>query len=118
MVPAYRFEMLVEECPAGTIRLRLGTDEWLTRFAGQTGFCVNAIYRGRRLAGRSVRLVKPLAAEHGLGPIWLTCNPDNHASKRVMLWLGATLVEIVNLPSDYDAYARGEWKEERYRLER
>ncbi len=117
-VAAYRFALLAGGARAGTISLRIGDDERLVRYAGHIGFGVDAAYRGRRLAGRAVRLLLPLAARHGVAPVWLGCNPDNAASMAVMAWLGATYVETVDLPSDYERYyARGERQKRRYRLD-
>lgn len=118
MVPAYRFDLLVGDRRVGTISLRVGFDERLVRCAGQVGFGVEPEFRGRRYAGRAVRMLLPLAASHGLHPLWLGCNPDNVASQRVMSWLGAEYVETVDLPEDYDRYRdRGERQKERYRLD-
>ncbi len=117
-VPAYRFDILAEQYRAGTLSLRVGDDERLVRFAGQVGFGVDEQFRGRRLAGRAVRLLLPLAASHGLNPLWLSCNPDNAASMGVMRWLDVKYVETVDLPPDYDRYySRGERQKRRYRLD-
>lgn len=117
-VPAYRFDVMVGDERAGTISLRVGDNERLVRFAGHVGFGIDEALRGNRRAGRAVRLLLPLARSHCLQPLWLSCNPDNAASIRVMEWLGATYVETVDLPPDYDRYyARGERQKRRYRLE-
>jgi tagatose 1,6-diphosphate aldolase len=62
-------------------------------------------------------LLLPLARSHGLMTIWITCNPDNFASRRTCELAGATLVEIVDLPEDNDMYQRGERQKCRYRLD-
>jgi len=48
---------------------------------------------------------------------WITCNPDNAASRRTCELAGAVLVEIVDLPEDIDMYQEGERQKCRYRLE-
>jgi tagatose 1,6-diphosphate aldolase len=40
----------------------------------------------------------PLAVRHGLSELWITCNPDNIASRRTCEAAGAELVEVVDLP--------------------
>lgn len=116
-VPAYRFDIVTDGAKAGTISLRVGSNERLIRYAGHIGFSVEPKFRGRRLAGRSVRLLLPLCVRHDLNPLWLSCNPDNAASQRVMAWLGADYVETVDLPADYDRYtSRGERQKQRYCL--
>jgi tagatose 1,6-diphosphate aldolase len=49
--------------------------------------------------------------------LWITCNPDNHASRRTCERLGARLVEIVPVPKTDPLYARGETEKCRYRIE-
>lgn len=117
MVPAYRFDMLVHGTKVGTISLRVGDNERLVRYAGHVGYAVDEPWRGRRLAERATRLLFPLAKAHGLDPLWIGCNPDNAASRRTLERLGATLVEVVALPPDYDRYySRGEREKCRFRL--
>lgn len=118
MVPAYRFDILVWGRKAGTISLRVGDDERLLRYAGHVGYAVDEPWRGRHLAERATRLLFPLARAHGLDPLWIGCNPDNAPSRRTLERLGATFVEIVALPPDYDRYySRGEREKCRYRLD-
>ena len=38
--------------------------------------------------------------------LWITCNPDNWPSRKTSEWIGATLVEIVDLPPENDQYKR------------
>jgi predicted acetyltransferase len=117
-VPAYRFDVVVGAAKAGTISLRVSNDNRLKRFAGHVGFGIDDAFRGRRLAGRSVKLLIPLAASHLLKPLWIGCNPDNSASMKVMAWLGATYIETVDLPADYERYyLRGERQKRRYCLD-
>ena len=59
------------------------------------------------LAGKGTRLL-PLTQRHGLDVLWITCNPDNIASRRTCERLGATLVDIIPVPKDHELYARGD----------
>lgn len=118
MVPAYRFDMLVDGQKVGTISLRVGDNERLVRYAGHVGYSVDEPWRGRHLAERATRLLLPLAQAHGLDPLWIGCNPDNIASRRTLERLGAEFVEVVPLPPNYDRYySRGEREKCRYRLD-
>jgi tagatose 1,6-diphosphate aldolase len=58
----------------------------------------------------------PLAWRAGLVPLWITCNPDNWASRRSCELAGAELVEVVPLPSGNDMFERGDREKCRYRL--
>jgi predicted acetyltransferase len=117
-VPAYRFTVLEKGQKAGTISFRVSQDDRLVRYAGNIGFGIDENFRGRRLAGKAVKLLLPLGSSYALKPLWLGCNPDNFASMQVMNWLGATYVETIDLPPDYERYySRGERRKRRYRLD-
>jgi tagatose 1,6-diphosphate aldolase len=47
--------------------------------------------------------------------VWITCNPDNWASRRTCERLGCQLVDIVELPEHIDMYQDGERQKCRYR---
>jgi tagatose 1,6-diphosphate aldolase len=70
--------------------------------------------RGRHYAERAARLLLPLARRHGMSELWITCNPDNAASRRTCERLGGELVEIVPIPPDHAFYSRGERAKCRY----
>lgn len=118
-VPAYRFRMTLagQKQEIGRIELRVGNTEHIVLYAGHIGYRVLPMYRGRHYAARSCALLMPLARYHGLNPLWITCNPDNYASRRTCELAGATLVEIVDLPEDVDMYQMGERQKCRYRLD-
>ncbi len=117
-VPTYRFEMRRAGSPEriGNIELRVGDTQHLRMYGGHIGYAVAPAYRGHRYAARACRLLLPLARRHGLRELWITCNPDNWASRRTCELAGAELVEIVDLPEDTDMYQRGERQKCRYRL--
>ena len=114
--PAYCFEMICGGKCAGDINLRLGDYEFLITYAGQVGYNVAPEFRGRHFAARSVRLLLPLARAHGIRPLWITCNPDNIASRRTCELAGGEMVEVVDLPQDCEMYREGERQKCRYRF--
>jgi tagatose 1,6-diphosphate aldolase len=118
-VPVYIFDMVLTGTATrvGSISFRVGETDFLVRYAGHIGYDVKPEYRGHRFAVRACRLLMPLAKKHGLKTLWLTVTPDNVASRRTCEILGATMVEIVDLPPDCDMYAAGERKKCRYRLD-
>lgn len=115
-VPAYRFDMVVGGEVAGNIDLRLGDTPAMVNFGGQVAYGVEPAHRGHHYAARSLRLLVPLARAHGFAELWITCNPDNWASRRTCELAGAELVEIVDLPPESDMYQEGERQKCRYRL--
>ncbi|MBI1256504.1 MAG: GNAT family N-acetyltransferase [Chloroflexi bacterium] len=101
----------------GRIDLRLGNSMPIVMYAGHIGYAVFPEYRGQHYAARSVKLLLPLARKHGLNPLWITCNPDNFASRRTCELAGGQMVEIVELPKNNEMYLRGEPRKCRYRLD-
>jgi predicted acetyltransferase len=117
-VPAYFFSIVDAASgePAGNINLRLGWDENLVLYAGHIGYGVDEAWRGRRFAARATRLLAPLAARHGFPELWITCNPDNVASRRSCELAGAAYVETVEVMPGSAYYERGIRQKCRYRL--
>ena len=117
-VPYYEFHIHDEASGlrAGEIHLRIGNTEHMRLYGGHIAYGVRADYRGHGFAARAVGLVVPLAVRHGLSELWITCNPDNVASRRTCEAAGAEFVEIVDLPAETDMYREGERQKCRYRL--
>jgi len=117
-VPAYMFDMFRKgfEGRIGAIDLRIGNTPGIVLYGGHIGYSVNEEHRGHRYAARAVRLLFPLARRHEINPLWITCNPDNWASRRTCELAGGELVEIVDLPPDNDMYIDGERWKCRYRF--
>jgi predicted acetyltransferase len=117
-VPTYHFNMVREGSSTviGGINLRIGNPDRLVLYRGHIGYGVKPEYRGHHFAARSVRLLVPLAAAHGLNPIWITCDPDNLASRRTCELAGAEFVGIIDVPADEEMYQRGIRQKCRYRL--
>jgi predicted acetyltransferase len=124
-VPQYNFWMrlrdrgLFRRAPlriAGGISLRAGTTYPIEMYYGHVGYHVYPPARGRHYAERSVRLLLPLARHHGLRTLWITCNPDNLASRRTCERLGMHLVGTAKVPEGDPLYARGDREKCRYSL--
>jgi predicted acetyltransferase len=117
-VPTYHFAMIHAATgePMGRINLRIETTTSIELYAGHVGYAVHAEHRGHRYASRSVALLLPLARQFGIDPLWITCDPENAASRRSCELAGAEFVEIVDLPQEYIGYAHGQRQKCRYRL--
>lgn len=117
-VPTYSFRMLdaVTGSEMGHINLRVGSTAHVERYAGHIGYGVHPSFRGHHYSGRSVRLLLPLARELQLNPLWITCDPDNLASRRTLEWVGAEFVEVVDVPADCAIHQRGHKQKCRYRI--
>lgn len=114
--PAYRFEMRVRGEKVGNVTLRIGADTYFERYAGQIGYGVELPHRGHHYAARACTLVFEIARRHGLSQLWITCNPENVASRRTIEMVGGELVEIVDVPPHVDLYREGDRQKCRYRV--
>jgi tagatose 1,6-diphosphate aldolase len=116
-VPAHIFHM--RHHPSGQkmghISFRFG-ERWNMTFTGQIGYFVEEPFRGQHYAERSCRLLLPFVRRHGLSELWITCGPENIASRRTLERLGAELVEIVDVPPQYPLLNGMIRKKCRYRL--
>jgi tagatose 1,6-diphosphate aldolase len=115
-VPTYRFDMRSDGHYAGSISLRIANTDEIVLYLGHIGYNVDARFRGHHFAARSCRLLLPLAARHGINPLWITCNPDNWASRRSCELAGGELMEIVDVPASNSLYHRGDYQKCRYRV--
>jgi predicted acetyltransferase len=101
-VPTYFFRMMSidrgEEL--GTINLRIGSNPHIERYAGHIGYGVHPAFRGHHYASRSLVLLLPFARSQGIDPLWITCDPDNAASRRSLELAGAEFMEVVDVPED------------------
>jgi tagatose 1,6-diphosphate aldolase len=117
--PTYHFWMIDPKTGgvAGRINLRNSHSDLVERYAGHIGYEVYEGFRGQRFAMRALEMLKPLAFRLGLSPLWLTCDPENVASRRTLELAGAEMVEQVLIPTDNVMYAAGAREKCRYRIE-
>lgn len=117
-VPTYRFEMVRTDDgePLGNLDLRIGQTDDVLLYTGHIGYRVHEPHRGRRYALRATQLVLGLAQRHALEELWITCDPDNDASRRTCELLGARLVNIVPVPKTHAYYYTGSRAKCRFRL--
>jgi tagatose 1,6-diphosphate aldolase len=116
-VPCYQFQLVhtITGAVMGRISLRIGSARHL-RYPGHIGYQVEAAFRGHRYAGRSCRLLFPLARAHGLRAVWLTVVPANQPSIRTCLALGAEYRGTVRIPRDHEMALSGRNFVRRYRV--
>jgi tagatose 1,6-diphosphate aldolase len=94
----------------------VGNTPDVIRYFGHVGYHVYPPARGAHLAERAVRLLLPLAKLHGLKHLVITVSPDNWPSRRTAERLGASLVDIIDLPETNVLYQRGDRQKCRYVL--
>ncbi|WP_236552835.1 GNAT family N-acetyltransferase [Sphingomonas sp. 8AM] len=116
-VPSEDFAIVAAGVVVGAIVLRLGDTEALRRYGGQVGYRVAPEQQRRGYATAALRLLMPIAVSHGFAALWITCRPENVASRRVLDKVGARFVELVETPADSDLFARGDRRMCRYLLD-
>ena len=101
-VPAYYFRICGKEGDVmGSCDLRIGYSEGLY-YGGHIGYAVDENYRGRHYAAKACLLLFELAKKHGMDHLFITCDPDNIASRKTCEFLKGELLEIAVLPEDND----------------
>jgi tagatose 1,6-diphosphate aldolase len=112
----YQILLADSQVVVGHIDLRIGYTTDIVRYGGHVGYRVKGAHRGNHYAGKACKLLFVVAQQFGMDVIWITCNPDNWASRKTCEWIGAELVEIIDLPPENDMYQDGERQKCRYRI--
>lgn len=82
----------------GVADLRLGTNDFIDRFAGRIGYSVRPSARGKGYANEILRLTLLKAREFGFDRILITCNQPNAASAKVIEHNHGVLESVVPHP--------------------
>jgi RimJ/RimL family protein N-acetyltransferase len=101
----------------GNINLRLQSTPHVVRYAGHIGYDVHPEHRGHHYAAQAVRLLIPVAQQHRIDPVWITCDPENTASRRSCELAGAEYVETVAVLARNAIFLPGHPRKCRYRLD-
>lgn len=100
--PAYYFHICdLRGNIIGSCDLRIGYNEGLY-YGGHIGYSVHEEYRGHHYAAKACKLLFALAKKHGMNYLYITCNPDNLASRKTCEYLQGEFIGIVELPEDND----------------
>ncbi len=116
-VPYYHFHIIAPGGPdVGHINFRVGDTEHILLCAGHIGFEILEAHRGHGYALQACRAIAPFVASL-YDAVTITCDPDNHASRRTIERLGACFVDEVVVPQHDPHYQRGSRWKRRYRWE-
>jgi len=104
-VPVYRFNICLvsDASEIGHCDFRVGNTEKLY-FGGNIGYKICEKYRGNHYAGKACLLLFDLARKHGMDYLYITCNPENIASRKTCEFAGGVLESTIDLPTDNDMY--------------
>jgi tagatose 1,6-diphosphate aldolase len=113
-VPGYHFRILLADgSDAGHINFRVGNTDHIRICAGHIGFEILEPFRGHAYAGQACRAIAPFVRTF-YDAVIITCNPDNHASRRTIEHLGARFLEEAPVPPHYPNFKRGSRIKRRY----
>lgn len=114
-VPFYHFRIVAADgADVGHINFRVGDTEHVRISAGHVGFEILEAHRGHGYALCACRALAPFVASI-YDTVTITCDPDNHASRRTIELLGACFVDEVAVPPHDPHYQRGSRWKRRYR---
>ena len=115
LVPYYHFRILLADgTDVGHLNFRVGDTEHVRLCAGHVGYKINEPYRGRGLAFEACRAVAPFVRTF-YSTVTMTCNPDNEASMRIILRLGARFIDEIVIPPNDPNVQAGVGRKRRYR---
>ena len=113
-VPFYHFRILAAGgTDVGHINFRVGDTDHVQVSAGRIGYVVLEPFRGHGYAFQACRAIAPFVRSV-YGAVIITCDPDNHASRRTIERLGASFIEEVAVPVNDPHYQRGSPIKRRY----
>ena len=77
-------------------------------YAGNIGYMVYQLHRGNHYAYLAAKLLCKLAVALKAKKLYITCSPENIASRKTIEKLAAEFVEETEVPKNHFLYAQGE----------
>lgn len=114
--PEFKFQILLQNTSieVGHINVRIGEDEKVINYIGHIGYGIDEKYRGNQYAAKACELVREVLTDHSMDSVIITCNPENYASRKTCEAIGATLIEIIDIPISSSVYSIDEAQKCRY----
>lgn len=111
-VPEYRYRITLHDSDdsIGDIDIRIGYNE-NTYYGGNIGYRIEENYRGNNYASKACKIIRAVAAAHGMNRFIITCSPENIPSRKTCEKAGLKLKEIADLPSYNEMYKEGKRQE-------
>ncbi len=105
--PMYIWHVMKDNQVVGEVLFRIGFNENIY-YGGNIGITIFEEYRGNRYAGFASKMLLKVAKKHNIKEIYVTCNPDNIASKKTIETnINCQFVERALIPKHNDQYEKG-----------
>ncbi len=115
-LPTYVWDVYQEDNLVGSINLRIGYNENIY-YGGNIGYEIVESYRCQGFAKEAVKMILPVAKKHSIDELYISCNPENIASQKVINSLpNCIFIEKASLPPHNDGYLKGERKKLIYKV--
>jgi tagatose 1,6-diphosphate aldolase len=101
----------------GVINLRCSSVPHIEQYAGHVGFAVHEPHRGHRYAARSIALLIAFSKQLKFESVYITCDPENVASRRSIELAGGEYLGIMDVPANCIIHKTGHPLKCRYRIE-
>lgn len=107
-VPSYRYNIVLNDSDVvvGLIDIRIG---YMTNlfYGGHIGYRIEKEYRGNKYAKKACELIFEIAKSYDLEKIYITCDPNNIASRKTCEALDLNYIGLVDLPVNNEMYLEG-----------
>lgn len=91
----------------GKCDLRLKLDERMYYY-GHVGYNILPSERGHNYSYYACKILFKIAKElYSFNEIYITCDPDNEASYKILKKLNGELVEVTDIPKGHELYRKG-----------
>ena len=92
----------------GSIDLRLKMNDYMYYY-GHIGYEIYPRNRGHNYSYYACLVLFKIAKyKYGLSELYLTCNPDNAPSYKVLKKLKGELIEVTEVPKNHELYGKGD----------
>ena len=101
--PTYRFCIKThgDNNIVGRCSFRVGDDDNRhIKYGGNIEYDIDEPYRGNKYSLKACKLLLTLAKQHDMTSVYITCDPENSASRRICELLEAKFITILDLPED------------------
>lgn len=100
--PYYIYLIMVDEVEIGRITLRTNYSD-LTYYTGHIGYEIYEPFRRNGYGFKALKMIQSKIEEIGYDFVWLSCNPNNIASKKIIQQVAQFIEEVV-VPEEFMIY--------------